>query len=73
MENNESYYPPATAFDKEQLLRFLFYRMSQEQRAELMSELPGSYNRYCGSEVCSVGLNRLNPQIVRVTEGLGNG
>ena len=47
----------ATTFDKESLLRFLFYHMSQEQRAAIMRELPGCYNRYVGQPVCSVVRN----------------
>lgn len=61
-----SYYPPATQFDKEQLLRFLFHHMTQDGRAEIMRELPGCYNRYVGQEVCAVGRNSDNPQINRV-------
>lgn len=35
----------ANQFDKDQLLRFLLYHLSQEQREHLRQELPGAYRR----------------------------
>lgn len=37
-----------------QLLDALFYRLSPEDRAVLMGELPAAYNAYVGGEVVSV-------------------
>jgi hypothetical protein len=50
-----------TAFDKEQLLRILFYHMNQDTREMLMREVPGAYNRYVGQVCAVVGRARDNP------------
>ncbi len=55
-----------TTFDKEQLLRFLFYHMQPDQRFALMRELPGAYNRYVGAECAVVGRKCDNPRLVKV-------
>ena len=49
----------ATAFDKEELLCWFFYHLpwdeeQQINRAKLIRELPGAYNRYVGQEVAEV-------------------
>lgn len=42
--------PAAGSFDKDQILNFLFYHMTQETRQTLIDELPGAYQRVCGGE-----------------------
>lgn len=49
----------ATFFDKDTLLRWFFYNLPWDgeqaiNRAKLIRELPGAYNRYVGQEVAEV-------------------
>lgn len=36
-----------TSHQQEQLIEALMYRVSQEQRAHVMREVPDAYNAYC--------------------------
>ncbi len=51
----------ATTWDRETILAWFMYRVDQETRAKLMSELPGAYNRISGREIV---------QVIRASDGL---
>lgn len=43
-----------STFDKDQLLTFLLYHLTQETRQQLIQELPGAYQRVCGIDAFTV-------------------
>jgi hypothetical protein len=44
------------SWEQAALIEWLAYHITQEQRAKMMADLPGVYNRMCGREVVAVSV-----------------